>query len=159
MGSSLTFFAGDEDYSSLLSKIDAMGLHLLPLQLGLPISDIERRPQCNLSLISLEDAHPYGDPKVNLGGPVDPMMDFIRPIYRDPYLVLGHIMWNDDDPAVGALTKPAYREISKWVKSSWEKLPNGPFYIGPEAKRLSDRGAKLVNVLPDANAKFTKVYY
>ncbi|MGN6482742.1 hypothetical protein [Luteibacter sp.] len=159
MGSSLAFFAGTEDYSSLLSKIDALGLHLLPLELGLPISDVETRPLCNLSLVALEDAHPYGDPRVIIGGAKDPMMDFFRPIYRAPYLVLGQVLWNDDDPAIAALTKPAFKGISKWVKSNWSKLPNGPFYIGPEAKHLYEHGAELVNILPDANATFTKVYY
>jgi len=159
MGSSLDFFAGHEDYSSLLSRIDALGLHLLPLRLGLPISDIEKRPLCNLSLVTLDETHPYGTPPVILSGARDPMMDFVRPIYRAPYLVLGQIMWNDDNPEQAALTKPAYKEISKWVKSNWSKLPNGPFYIGPEAKHLYEHGAELVNILPDANATFTKVYY
>lgn len=160
MGSSLDFFAGNEDYSALLSNISALGLHLLPRRLDLPdISDIEKRPLCNLSLVSLEEAHPYGEPRVKLGRAKDPMMDFFRPVYRAPYLVLGQILWNDDDREIAALTKPAFKEISKWVKSNWTKLPNGPFYIGPEAKRLADQGAELVNILPDANATFTKVYY
>jgi hypothetical protein len=93
----------------------------------------------------MSQLHPYGNP-LRISGATDPVMRFMRAYFKDPYLVLGHVYWSNDVPGLAAQTKPYYQKLARWIRKEWEKA--GDFYFGPEAKRLADKGAELVNVLP-----------
>ena len=73
---------------------------------------------------------------------------FIRPFYKDNYLVSGQIIWSDDVRRWAGETKPYFKKLETWMKLHWKQLPGGDYYIGPEGQCTIDDGAKMVNFLP-----------
>ena len=87
------------------------------------------------------------------------MLFFERPFYKDPYLVLGQINWNNDAPEVAIHVKPHFQKIRRWVGKNWNK--KGDFYYGPEATKLLLNGAIDCNLHPEhaKNVKFQIIEY
>ena len=149
MGSSISFYCSSSDYEALVEHAESIGLVLTSTMVDKPLNkDPQFGPYCFLSVIPESKLHPYGSPPVKISDATDPVIGFMRPYYKKPYLVAGHIHWSDDVPHLAAQTKPYYQRMVKWIGKEWEKLPGGGFYIGPEAKSLAESGAQMVNVLP-----------
>ena len=100
--------------------------------------------------------HPYGNPPVRITDARDPVLRFIRPYFSNPFLVVGHIYWSNDVPELAQRTKPHYQRMVRWIRKEWVK--DGDFYIGPEADQLVQRGAQLVNAIPE-QATFQLIAY
>lgn len=150
MGSSIAFYCGNTDIAALSQFAQSLGLHLVPMQLdredvGMP----ENGPACFLSTIQRENLHPYGTPPVKISDVTDPLMLFMRAYHKPPYLVLGHVKWNDDKADFAAITRPYYQKIARWIRAQWRRPEGWDFYCGPEATQLLENGAQTVNFLPD----------
>jgi hypothetical protein len=123
-------------------------LSLVPPTVDRPVSDDPADgPFCYLSVLAPHELSPYGDPPVKVSDATDPLLRYMRPYFKNPYPVLGHIHWSDDIAELAAQTKPYYQRLARWIRRHWTKY--GDFYLGPEAIRLRERGAQLVNVLPN----------
>lgn len=147
MGSSVAFYCGASDAEALQNYAVSIGLSLVPPTLDRGVDDDPSiGPFCYLSIIAQDELSPYGDPPIKVSDATDPLISFMRAYFKNPYLVLGHVYWSDDVPALAKQTKPHYQKLAKWIKKEWEKY--GDFYIGPEARTLLDKGAEMVNVLP-----------
>ena len=158
MGSAVGFFADESDRKALESFALSLGMHLLPMQLDREITnEVDDGPACYLSVVSRDELHAYGNPPVKIAEVMDPMLFFMRSYFKNPYLVLGQIIWNNDDDALAKITRPYYNKISTWIKKNWDVLP-GVFYIGPNAKKLLELGAQTVNFPPDQPIEFKVVY-
>jgi|SRR5581483_3112786 len=155
MGSSIEFYCGQSDIEALQGFALSLGLHLvLPTIQEASVPAPAERPYCYLSLIPKSELHPFGKPPVRVTHAKDPMLRFMRAYFKNPYLVLGHIHWSDDVPALAAQTKPYFQKLRNWIKREWTQ--HGDLYLGPEAKELVAKGAQMVNALPD-QATFTVV--
>ena len=113
MASSIGFYCGNGDIADLSQFARSVGLHLIPMQLdqdgvGLPSED---GPACYLSVVPRGELHPYGTPAVKISDVTDPLLFFMRAYYKAPYLVLGHLKWNDDKAEFAAITRPYYQKI------------------------------------------------
>ncbi len=147
MGSSVSFFCGPLDNKKLQDYATSLGLYLVSTYINEEVSsDPSLGPYCYLSLVPKSMLHPFGNPPVRVSSALDPALGFLRAYFEKPYLVLGHIQWNNDVPTLADKTKPYYKKLVKWIKKEWEK--NGYFYIGNEAKSLITEGAERVNFLP-----------
>lgn len=150
MGSSVGFYCGSKDDEALRDFAKSIGLLLIaPTVDKAPAQDAADGPYCLLSLVPVSELHPYGQPPIRISDAKDPVMRFMRGYFKNPYLVAGHIYRSDDVPMLGAKTKGSFQKLTKWIKGEWEKLPGGDFYVGPEAKILIEKGAHMVNVLPE----------
>lgn len=147
MGNSVGFYCSSSDCKALQQYAVSIGLSVVPPILGNSVSDDpELGSFCYLSVIAENELTPYGSPPVKISDATDPLIGFMRAYYKHPYLVLGHIYWSNDVPDLAKKTRSFYQKLAKWIKGNWEKY--GDFYIGPEAKELFNKGAKMVNVLP-----------
>ncbi len=147
MGSSVSFFCGPSDNKKLQDYATSLGLYLVSTRIDKEVSsDPSLGPYCYLSLVPKSMVHPFGNPPVRISYALDPMIIFLRGYFQEPYLVLGHIQWNNDDANLADKTKPYYKKLVKWIKEEWKK--NGDIYIGNEAKSLITEGAEMVNFRP-----------
>jgi hypothetical protein len=147
MGSIVSFYCGEKDNQALHEYAESIGLSIVPPTLDRPVdTDPVLGPFCFLSVVPKGTLSPYGNPPIKISDATDPVIGFMRAYYKNPYLVLGDIYWSDDVPDYAKQTKPYYQKLAKWIKREWEKY--GDFYIGPEARVLLDKGAKMVNALP-----------
>lgn len=149
MGSSIGFYCGLSDNEELELYAKSIGLHTVASSMdGQVFNDPVSGPFCYLSLVEKAELHPFGNPPVRISDAKDPILRFMRAYFCNPYLVVGHIYWSNDVPALASQTKPYYQKLARWIRKEWSKY--GDFYVGPEAKSLIDKGAELVNVLPDS---------
>ena len=157
MGSSVAFYCGDSDIAALQEYALSLGLNIVPPTLDIGVSeDPSEGPFCYLSVIPKDKLSPYGESAIKVSDATDPLIGFMRAYFKNPYLVLGHIYWSDDVPDLAKRTKPFYQKLVRWIQKEWGKF--GDFYIGPEAKSLFDKGAEMVNVLPNqANIEIIKI--
>ena len=147
MGSSIGFFCADGDLQALQQFSKSVGLRLQAPLVGQDVPEAAKdSPYCFLSLVPESELHPYGSPPLRVTDARDPVLRFMRPYFSNPYLVLGHIYWSNDVPALAERTKASYQRLARWVRKEWEKY--GDFYVGPEAMRLFQQGAQMVNFLP-----------
>ncbi len=148
MGNSVGFYCGQSDSQSFQDFALSIGLHIVPLSIENKVdADPSDGPFCFLSLVKQDELHPFGVPAVRISDARDPLIGYMRAYYKSPYLVLGHIYWSNDVPALAAQTKGYYQKLARWIRKEWEKY--GDFYISPEAVKLMREGAEMVNVLPD----------
>ena len=155
MSSSIGFVCGEQDDRDLLEHARSIGLYIIAGEIGHTVNpDASKWPGCYLSLVPEDELHPYGDPPVKIADVIDPMLFLLRSYYQEPYLVFGHIQWNNDNKALGTQTKPAYQKLCRWIKSEWRKWEDT--YVGPQAQIHLDAGAEVVPVLP-GTATFTTI--
>jgi hypothetical protein len=147
MGSSIAFYCADSDLQSLQKFAQSIGLHLQAPLIGQKVSECPKDgPFCFLSLAPETELHPYGSPPLRISAARDPVLRFVRPYFSYPYLVLGHVYWSNDVPAIAERTKAIYQRLARWVRKEWAK--QGDIYVGPEALALLQQGAVLVSALP-----------
>ncbi len=150
MGNSIGFFCSNEDNFALQSFCESIGLILIAPTFDKELNqDAATGPYCFLSTVEKQELHPFGEPKIRLTDAKDPIMRFLRGYYSAPYLVAGHVYWSNDVPNLAARTKPYHQKISKWIAKNWAVLPGGGFYLGPGAQALVEKGAEIVNMLPN----------
>lgn len=152
MGSSVSFYAGPSDIRSLTDYAKSLGLYLIPPRVGQTVNegDPADGPYCHLSLVPLEKLEPFGVPPVMLGGPWDPVLEFMRSYYEPPYLISGRIYWSNDVAEAARITKSAYSSLARWIRKHWGEREGFAFYFGPEAERLVEQeGAMPVTFSPD----------
>jgi hypothetical protein len=150
MGLIVYLFAGPQDYRAFGDYCRSLGLRMYPILLHqpeeLPTDDPSQYPFCYLSQVPREELHPYGDPQ-GISSAADPLLDLMKPYFRDNTLVIGRLYCSDDVPRLFAVTKPLFSKLEKWIRKKWHKLPTGQ-YIGPEAKALEAKGANLAYFPP-----------
>jgi len=151
MGFSVYVFAGPNDNRVFCERVREYGLRMYPILLQQPeitaSDDPAAYPFCYLSPCPREDLHPYGDP-LCIGSATDPLLDFMRPYFTPPALVvIGRLYCSNDVPALFAVTRPYFHRLAKWIRANWARLPTGQ-YIGPEAQALVEGGAKLAYFPP-----------
>lgn len=150
MLNSIAFYAAEQDYEALLDFIRQLGLILVSASFDRDAAeDPGEMPFCYLSVIPKNALHPYGQHRL-VGYATDPLISFMRPYHRAPYLVLGHFQWSSSAGEFSQRTKPYYQKLAAWVKKRCTLLPGGDIYIGPHAAELAKNGAEFVNVLPGA---------
>ena len=148
MGSSISFFASNQDQLDLEAYARSIGLYVLDFFINREVTpNPADGPGCLFSKYPIEHLHPYGDPPIQIAEVIDPMLSVRRAYYKDGYLVLGAVRWNNDNKKVGAEILPYYRKIQRWIRKNWSKY--GDFYMGPEASKLVEKGAQRVNFHPD----------
>jgi hypothetical protein len=149
LGSTIGLFGDQGDTSQLMAVATSMGLQAIAMRADRTLaSDPADGPGCYLSLVPSHELHPFGDPPVRYTDARDPLLFFMRPYYKAPYLVAGQINWNNDDPSLAAITRPYFQRLARWVRANWKKPENCAFYAGPGASERIAEGAELVNVLP-----------
>jgi hypothetical protein len=149
MGRNIGFYCTQSDNDALEGFARSLGLHRVSPRIDM---DSPALPQdgryCFLSVVPRSELHPYGQPRVRVSHAKDPMLIFFRAYFRDPYLVMGQLIWSDDSRELAKRTKPCFDELCRWIRKEWERLPEGGFHVGPGAKQLMAAGAQLVNELP-----------
>lgn len=158
MGASIYYFAGPTDNHALSDYAQSLGLRIYAPLIDRPEISASEDPCCGpfcfLSPVPKEELHPYGNP-LGICDALDPLIEFWRASYRSPdLLVMGRLYCSDDgihssDEArtLYDKRKPFFAKLAKWIKSKWKKLPTRQ-YIGPEAERLLESGAKLAYLPP-----------
>ena len=157
MGSSIGFYCTNQDRLILERFTDSIGLKLLPPKIDIKLKAAEDGAFCYLSLVDIDQVHPYGDPPTKISYAKDPVMIYMRGYLKDPYLVLGQIQWSDSVPHLAQETKPSYQKVVRWIKKQWAN--EGDFYFGPEARELVDSGkVTTIGVFPgQVNLEVIKV--
>lgn len=155
MGSSIGFYCGRTDNAELTAFALSIGLHIVPPRLDRESAGEpdENGPFCYLSTLPREALHPYGEPPVQIADVKDPLIRFMRGFYKDQYLVLGHMYWNNDVAALAGVTRPYFQKLARWIRQRWRKPDGWVSYCGPEAFSLLERGAQTVNFLPSIPIK------
>src|SRR5262245_27475682 len=155
MGSSIGFYCGKADNAELTEFARSVGLHVVPPRLDRESAGEpeEAGPFCYLSTLPREELHPYGQPPVLIADVKDPLLLFMRGFYKEPYLVLGQIHWNNDVAALASITRPYFQKLTRWIRQNWRKPDRWDFYCEPEASTLLARGAQTVNSLPSIPIK------
>ena len=148
MGSSIDFYCGQSDTDNITKYAETIGLYLISPTIDKPTtkSAIQSGPYALLSTVPQGEMTAVGIPPVRITDACHPVMRFMRSYYQEPYLVLGHVYWSNDNREMALMTKPFFRKIVSWVRSNWQKV--GDFYYGPEAMGLIQSGAEKVNFLP-----------
>ncbi|MDJ0758162.1 MAG: hypothetical protein QNJ19_02145 [Woeseiaceae bacterium] len=155
MGHSIGLYGSRSDTQRLTEYAFSIGLNLIPLLEGQDIpDDPEHRPSCYLSPKTIDELVPvdWGDRRAYIEA-CHPLLDFIRPYYSDPYLVLGSISCCNDSPEMYEQTRRFYHKLARWVRKEWSRY--GDFYIGPEGSALFENGAKMINFPPGSEIKYT----
>ena len=148
MGSSIDFYCGPSDTNDITEYALSIGLNLIsPTTIReITKSASESGPYALLSTAPQADLVPVGVPPVDFTDACHPVLTFMRAFYEEPYLVLGHVYWSNDNKDMAKITQPYFRKIVTWVRKNWAKT--GDFYNGPEAVKLLHYGAEKVNFLP-----------
>jgi hypothetical protein len=150
MGLSVYLFAGPKDYRAFSEYSRSTGLRMYSILVDQPEETSPENPSLYpfvyLSPHAREELHPYGQPP-GIGPATEPLLELMKPYFKDNVLVIGRIYCSNDLPQLFAVTKPWFMRLRKWIKNEWERLPTGQ-YIGPEAKELEHKGAKLAYFPP-----------
>lgn len=155
MGHSIGLYGSKEDTRILTDYACEIGLHVVGLLEGQVVTeDPEQRQSCYLSLKEPQELESIGEKKI-FSEAVDPLLDYIRPYYTEPYLVLGSISCSNDSPELYAQTRRYYHKLARWIRKEWSKY--GDFYLGPEAKTLFEGGARMINFPPGSKIRYTIV--
>lgn len=149
MSNTVGFYCGPGDNRALTEFALSIGLHLLPMMTNQIVDDDPAEgPICYLSLVPLDQTHPYGPGRLRLADVLDPMLMFQRSYHQTPYLVSGRVICNTDNDALAAQTLPYFHKIARWVRANWSKHGDHGWYLGPEAAELLEQGAEPVEFLP-----------
>lgn len=140
MAKTILLIASRKDYESLLGYCARLGLRLLPMRLDAPVKEPQDGAVCFLGHVEISDLHPFGNPPVRITDAKDPLLLFVRPYHRPPYLIDGGIHLNLDNRQVSNKIRPTFEKLRLWVKKHWHKTDSHASYIGPEALVLLESG-------------------
>jgi hypothetical protein len=161
MSRQVCFFTGSEDDRALRDYIKSLGLRLVPLRVDLdPKLEYEpsRYPGWFISLLPLEDLHPYGPPPQRVNCATDPLIEFRRSYYVPPHLIAGRVYWSSGLQEFRDLTKRHFLKIAAWIRRHWTQRSEDGFYIGPDALRLvREEGAQLAYLPPGVPIEVVQV--
>lgn len=149
MGKAIYLFAGPADNRALTDFALSIGLRVLaPLYADGDISSSNpaKGPFCFLSLVPHGATHPYGNP-LGIGPATDPLIEFMRSYFKDPYLVMGRIYCSLDSKRLAEKTVPYYSKLARWIRKNWERNSDRQ-YVGPHAKQLIEQGAIIAYLPP-----------
>lgn len=160
----ILLFAGSEDDAALRAYAKSIGLALLhPHAYNMSPEENERAFDDPIqggffSFLPAEQLHRHPNPKIGLCEAVEPLILYIRPSYRPPYLVAGQIHWYRDVQALAERTKPYFQKLRRWVRANWRRREEDDYYVGPHAERiLRDEKAQIAYLPPGVSVKTVSI--
>lgn len=153
-------FAGPKDDAAFRAFAKSIGLTLLhPHAYKMTAEENERAFDNPIqggyfSFLPVEQLHRHPHPNIGFCEALDPLILYIRPSYRPPCLVAGHVVWCTDAKVFAPQTKPYFLKLRRWVQTNWKLREEDPYYIGPDAERiLRDEDAKIAYLPPGVTIK------
>jgi hypothetical protein len=150
----ILIFAGLEDDLALRTYAQSLGLTLLhPHAFRMTAEENERAFDNPIqgglfSFLPVQQLHRHPHPDIGFCEALDPLILYIRPSYRPPYLVAGQIHWYTDVRTMADQTKPYFQKLRRWVQTNWRRRDEDGYYVGPAAERLLVEGKAQATYLP-----------
>ena len=143
MAMSFLYQCSNQEHEALDNFIDGLGLRKEALSTKATLADNPKEgPGCYLTFLQQSELNPYGNH--GLFAPViDPLLNWDRCFFNNPYFVIGNFHLNTDVPEVSNKIKPYFREIKKWVANKWAGRDN--IFISDHANELIECGAIELN--------------
>jgi hypothetical protein len=147
-------FAAPEDEIALRAYAKSIGLTLLhPHAYRMTAEENDRTfddpVQGGLfSFLPASELHCHPHPNIGLCEALDPLILYVRPSYRHPYLIAGQIRWYTDVRRLAEQTKPYFQKLRRWVRANWRLREEDGYYEGPVAQRLLADGKAQPTYLP-----------
>lgn len=160
----ILIFAAPEDDAALRAYAKSIGLTLLhPHAYRMTADENERAfddpiQGGHFSFLPVAQLHRPPNPNGGLCEVLDPLIRYIRPSHRPPYLVAGQIHWYTDVRAMAEQTKPYFQKLRRWVRANWRRREGDGYYVGPGAERLlAQENAQIAYVPPGVTVKMVRV--
>jgi len=156
----ILIFACSEDDKALRAYAQSIGLTLLhPHAYRMTVEENERAFDNPIqggffSFLPVQQLHRHPHPDIGFCEALDPLIPYIRPSYRPPYLVAGQIHWYTDGRSMAQQTKQYFQRLRRWVHANWDRRDEDGYYVGPAAERiLADDKAQLAYLPPNVIIK------
>lgn len=139
---SILIFAGPADDAALRHYAQSIGLTLLhPHAYRMSLEENERAFADPVqggvfSFLPIDRLHRHPHPNIGLCEALDPLIRYVRPSYRPPYLVAGQVHWYTDSKEMARQTQPYFQKLRRWVQANWKRRDEDKYYIGPDAERI-----------------------
>ena len=150
----ILIFASPEDDASLRIYAKSIGLILLhPHAYKMTAEENERAFDDPIqggyfSFLPVDQLHCHPHPNIGLCEALDPLVLYIRPSYRPPYLVAGQIQWYTDVRSMADQTKPYFQKLRRWVQANWRRRDEDDYYVGPHADQILAKDKAQITYLP-----------